>query len=149
MTVNPVGTNSSSYTTPALTNNTKYWVRVSNGGGSVDSLTAQVTVSFTDNTLTATSTPVKAVHLTELRTRVNALRARYNLAAFTFTTATITAGTTTILAVHITELRTALAGAYTAAGQSVPTYTDPGLAAGTTVKAVHISELRSNMQALE
>jgi hypothetical protein len=149
VTVNPVGTNSSSYTTPSLTNNTKYWVRVSNAAGSVNSLTAQVTVSFTDNTLTASSAPIRAVHVTELRTRVNALRARYNLAAFPFTDPTITPGTTTIQAVHIAELRTALNGAYSAAGQSNPLYTDPTLAAGMPVKAVHISELRSKMQALE
>ena len=40
----PVGTNSSSYTTPALASTTDYWVRVSNAFGSVDSSTAVVTV---------------------------------------------------------------------------------------------------------
>jgi hypothetical protein len=41
----PVGTNSDSLTTPPLTEDTSYWVRSSNPGGSVDSNTATVTVT--------------------------------------------------------------------------------------------------------
>ncbi len=41
----PVGTNSSSYTTPNLTATTLYWVKVSNACGSVDSNTATITVN--------------------------------------------------------------------------------------------------------
>jgi DNA/RNA endonuclease G (NUC1) len=44
VTTTPVGTNSSSFTTPALTATTSYWVRVSNGTGSADSITAVITV---------------------------------------------------------------------------------------------------------
>ncbi len=44
-TSDPVGTNSSSFNTGALTTTTSYWVRVSNGCGSVDSSTATVTVT--------------------------------------------------------------------------------------------------------
>ncbi|MBZ5625595.1 MAG: hypothetical protein LAQ69_43910 [Acidobacteriia bacterium] len=44
ITSTPVGTNSTSYTTPALTATAAYWVRVSNPFGSVDSNTATVTV---------------------------------------------------------------------------------------------------------
>jgi hypothetical protein len=40
----PVGTNSSSFTTPTLTTTTSYWVKVSNAGGSRNSATATVTV---------------------------------------------------------------------------------------------------------
>ncbi len=39
------GTNSTSYTTPALTTTTRYWVRVSNAAGTTDSTTATVTVA--------------------------------------------------------------------------------------------------------
>ena len=46
----PVGTNSSSFTTPALTVNKSYWVRVSNSCGSVDSEAASITVTATDCT---------------------------------------------------------------------------------------------------
>jgi uncharacterized protein YjiK/2',3'-cyclic-nucleotide 2'-phosphodiesterase (5'-nucleotidase family) len=41
----PVGTNSSSFTTPALTTTTSYWVRATNVGGPADSSTAVVTVT--------------------------------------------------------------------------------------------------------
>ena len=41
---NPVGTNASSFTTPALTATTTYWVRVTNACGHADSATATVTV---------------------------------------------------------------------------------------------------------
>ncbi len=45
-TAHPIaGATSASYTTPALTATTSYWVRVSNGCGSVDSTTATVTVT--------------------------------------------------------------------------------------------------------
>jgi hypothetical protein len=40
----PVGTNASSFTTPALTATTSYWVRVSNSCGHADSVTATITV---------------------------------------------------------------------------------------------------------
>lgn len=44
-TTNPVaGATGSSFTTPALTNTTSYWVRVSNTAGTVDSTTATATV---------------------------------------------------------------------------------------------------------
>ncbi len=43
----PVGTNSSSFSTPALTATTSYWVKVSNSVGSTNSNTATVTVSST------------------------------------------------------------------------------------------------------
>jgi uncharacterized protein YkwD len=39
------GATGASYTTPALTSTTRYWVRVSNGAGSVDSEDATITVS--------------------------------------------------------------------------------------------------------
>jgi hypothetical protein len=149
VTTNPVGANSSSYTTTALTNNTRYWVRVSNANGSADSATAQISVAFTDSALTAGTSMIKALHITELRTRINGLRARYSLAPVSFTDPTLTAGTTMIRALHIVELRTALGEVYTAAGATPPTYTDPSLAAGLTVKAVHIAELRAAVPVLE
>ena len=40
----PVGTNASGFTTPALTANASYWVRIANSEGSADSNTALVTV---------------------------------------------------------------------------------------------------------
>lgn len=44
-TATPVGTDANSYTTPALTTDKDYWVRVSNSYGSDDSATAHITVT--------------------------------------------------------------------------------------------------------
>lgn len=45
LTTTPVGTNSSSFTTPALTETTSYWARATNTGGSIDSNVATVIVN--------------------------------------------------------------------------------------------------------
>jgi hypothetical protein len=122
------------------------------GAGIVDALGAvgRTHPAFTDSPIVAGSTVTKAVHLRELRNRVNALRVRCGLADFTFTDATLTAGTTIVKAVHITELRSALDAAYTACGVTRPTYTDPTLTATSSViKAVHITELRGAITGLE
>ncbi len=50
---NPVGTNSSSFTTPNLTATTSYWVRVTDSAGSLNSQTAVLTVN-PPQTLTVT-----------------------------------------------------------------------------------------------
>ena len=108
-------------------------------------------VPFTDDSLVAGVTVVKRVHLTELRTRIDALRARYGgLPAFSYTDPEITAGVTTIRAQHIVELREAFAPAYLTATGTAATYlTDPSLAAGVPIKKGHISELRARVLAIE
>jgi hypothetical protein len=66
------------------------------------------TFPWTDATIVAGVTPVKAVHLTESRT---ALHAAYTAAARTpptYTHPTITGGATVITAVDIAELRAAI-----------------------------------------
>lgn len=114
------------------------------------SVTATFSQLFTDPTLTAGSTPIKAVHVTELRSAINTLRAVNNLAAFSWTDPTLTAGTTPAKKVHMDELRQALNEAYQAAGQSAPGYTDPTIVAQQTmIKASHVSELRTAVRALE
>jgi beta-propeller repeat-containing protein len=104
---------------------------------------------FTDEPIVGGVTPVRTVHITELRTRVDAVRNAHSLGAYTYTNPTLTPGTTMIKAVDVTELRTALGEAYTAASMTPPTYTDPSLSAGTIVKAVHITQLRAAVVALE
>jgi hypothetical protein len=54
-----------------------------------------------------------------------------------------------VMAVHVLELRTALAQAYVAAGRPEPAYPSPTPAAGGSILAVHISELRTAVRALE
>ena len=62
----------------------------------------------------------------------------------------LTPGVTPIRRVHLTELRAALAEAYSAAGQTAPTYTDPVITVGETViRAAHLMDLRAAVAALE
>jgi microcystin-dependent protein len=101
---------------------------------------------FTDS-LTVGS-PVRAVQINELRSRINAYRSTVGLAAFSYTDATLVPGTTPVKAVHILELRTSLQQAYTQAGLTPPVFTDAALG-NVPVKAVHITEIRSAMAAVD
>jgi RHS repeat-associated protein len=122
-----------------------------NALGSATTNAATLTLAaFTDDPPVAGVTPPRAVHVTELRSRIDALRTRFGLSAFAWTDATLEAGATPVRRVHVSELRTALDAAYTAAGQDLPTYTDPDLTAGVTVvKAVHVTELRAAVVVLD
>ncbi len=111
---------------------------------------AQSSFTFTDDPLTSQVTPIKAVHITELREAINSLRSNNGLAAFSFTDPTLTAGVTQIRSLHLTELSTALDEVYDALGQTQPTYTDQTITSGTTVvKKSHIDEIRSAVKAVE
>jgi len=107
------------------------------------------TSAFTDDPLVAGSTAIKRIHILELRSRIDLVRATKALAAFTWTDPTLTSGSTVIKALHITNLRTALAQAYAAAGLTAPVYTDPGPTVGTSIRAIDIRELRSAVVAIE
>ncbi len=102
---------------------------------------------FTDDPLQAGVSIVRAVHITELRIRIDALRQRYALSAFAWTDASLTG--MFVSAAHISQLRAALAPVYTAAGRAQPTYTDPNLTSGTFIKAAHIAELRAAVIVIE
>jgi glucose/arabinose dehydrogenase len=104
--------------------------------------TATFGTGFTDDPLAA-GTFIRKIHITELRSRIDAARAARGLGAFPWTDQTLTAGSTVVHAVHITELRAALNEALMLAGRPLPSYTDPELATGMTVKAAHVSELRA------
>ena len=152
-TSNPIaGANASSYATTAITAVTTLWVRVANAvGGTVDSATATLTPyqPFTDDVLSAGTSVIKAAHILELRTRIDALRLRFGLAAYPYTDAILTAGATSIQVQHIVDLRAALAGAYMVAGRALPVYTDPSLSAGVVIKRAHVDELRSAVESIE
>jgi hypothetical protein len=92
--------------------------------------------TFTDNPLMASQTPVKLIHVTELRSAIDALRAAKALAPMAWTTLT---APQTIRASHIVELRNALTPAL---APVVPAFTDP-LNVPTRIKAVHVAELRA------
>jgi microcystin-dependent protein len=105
--------------------------------------------TFTDGTLTAGSSTVKALHVIELRSRIDALRGKYGLTAFSYTDPALAANSTMVKAAHIMELRSALAAAYSAGGfPAAAPYTDPVITTSTPFKTAHITELRANVTAL-
>jgi hypothetical protein len=104
---------------------------------------------FTDPTLASGTTPVKVVHIVELRARINLLRAAYGLMPFAFTDPTLVSRQTLVKAVHVLELRAALREVYEAAGRIPPGFSDaitPGLV---NIRANHIQELRDAVMAME
>jgi hypothetical protein len=107
--------------------------------------------AFTDSPLTPGVTTIRAVHLTELRNRIDAQRQRCHLSGFSWTDSPAMSGMTLIRAVHIREMRTALNDAYNACRvYPLPTYTDdPIIPNSTVVKASHITELRNAVIAIE
>jgi chitodextrinase len=143
-------TTSLSFTDSSLSSTTTYIYRVravdANGNYSDFSNTdIATTVVFTDDPLVAGTTLVKAVHITELRAAVNAVRAAAGLSAATWTDSSLT--NVEIKAVHISELRSALDAARSALGLSTGGYTDSTLTPGSTiVKAVHVTELRDRVK---
>ena len=106
--------------------------------------------TFTDDPIRPGSTPVRALHVAELRTRIDALRRRASLAPFAWTDPVLTAGVTPVRLAHLLELREALAEAYAGAGRAAPVWTDAAPTAGTTlIRAAHLTELRAAVLALE
>lgn len=123
-----------------------YQVKAVDASGNVgppSNIDLATTIVFTDDPLVARSTVVEAVHLTELRTAVNAVRAAAGLSAATFTDSA-PAGVR-IKAVHVTEMRSALDAALTPLGFSAGGYTDAA-PTGLPVKAVHFQELRNRVK---
>lgn len=139
----PTGT---SYTDTSVASGTTYVYRVRATGstGTLPSAYSNTdhatTIIFVDDPLIPGVTVIKAIHLTQLRQAVNAVRAAAGLSAASWTDPTPTG--VRVRAVHITELRNALTPALTALGKTA-TYTDPTLGPGTVVKAVHFQELRN------
>ena len=76
--------------------------------------------------------PVRAVHFTELRARIDGLRRRSGLAAYRWTDPALGAGVTPVRLAHLLDLRAALAEAYASAGRAVPRWSDAAPVAGAT-----------------
>ena len=105
---------------------------------------------FTDDPIVPGVTSIKAVHFTELRARIDALRSAWGLARFSWTDPVLRPGVTRVRRVHLLELRSALAEAYSATGRAAPRWTDASPAAGSTpIRAAHVTELRAAVLALE
>jgi hypothetical protein len=135
-----------SYTDNTVTANKSYlyFVRATNSGGASpdSSVDLATTVIFTNDPLTK-GVVIRAVHLAELRTAVNAVRTLAALSANTFTDSAVTG--VVIKATHIIELRNALDAARAAFGFSTGGYTDPTLT-HVAVKAVHLQEIRDRVK---
>ena len=118
----------------------------------VFTVTVEVSVSvpFTDHPIRPGVTPVKAVHFTELRARIDALRRAASLPAFSWTDSVLSPGVTQVKLVHLRELREALGAAYVSAGRLAPGWADPASTGRTTpISAQHVMELRAAVVALE
>ncbi|MEO8035527.1 MAG: hypothetical protein ABI837_13910 [Acidobacteriota bacterium] len=137
------------FSNAALSADTTYLYKVAAVAGTVASPLSAVdpatTTIFNDDPLNA-GTPVRAAHLTQLRTAVNAMRAAAGLGVQAFTDPGLGAGTT-IKGVHLTQLRTALDQARATLALPAIAYTDPAVtAASTRIKVVHISNVRTGVK---
>jgi hypothetical protein len=101
---------------------------------------------FTDDPLLPGVHIMKAVHITELRDRIDALRVARGVSPWEW--ALLGPGTF-VRASHLTELRAALNEVFVARGLPTPPYLDSALTAGTPIKALHITQLRSAVAVLE
>jgi hypothetical protein len=130
---------SNSVLDPTVSANTSYIYKVRTAG-TVGFSPADVatTVIFTD--ASPTGAVAKAVHITELRIAVEAIRNLANLGPPAFTDSPLASGTR-IKAAHITELRSALGQARAALGLSPLTH-----GALSTIKADDVLDLRAGTQ---
>lgn len=103
-----------------------------------------VPFAWTDPSL-GIGTKVKAVHLTELRSAINAARAALGWQALTFS-GTI-AGGQPVLRSHLIDLRAAADAVRAGSGMAAVSYTDPVVTVGVTrIRASHILDLRAALQ---
>jgi hypothetical protein len=140
-----VGTPSASaFTDSTVSANTTYLYRVQaiDGGGdpsAFSNIDAATTIVFSTDII------IRATHITQLRTAVNAMRAAATLGPLA-ADGTIAAGAL-IRASHVTALRSALDEARAVIELAPLTYTDPTVTAGvTSVKASHFDELRNGVR---
>ncbi len=101
---------------------------------------------FVDDPLRA-GDPVKAVHLTELRERVDVLRGTAGLRPFGWTDPMIVRGVTPIRAVHLAELHTALNEVYREDGRSRPSRAGD-VREGVPIAADHFNAIRRAIEDL-
>jgi uncharacterized repeat protein (TIGR01451 family) len=133
-----------SYPDPGRTASTTYLYRVYavNGAAAVSApsnVDLATTIVFTDDPPVI----IKALHQTELRAAVNAVRTAAGLPNATYTNA-IAVGSF-VRAVDTTELRSRLDAARTIIGVPAIVYTNP-LATGSVVRAVHLQEVRAGVR---
>ena len=105
---------------------------------------------FADADLVPGASVIRASHITDLRSRINALRTQYELEAYAWPASQPVSRITGIRAMDVASLRSALNEIYVAIDRSPPPqFTDDPLLVGVRVKAIHILELRAAVLAIE
>lgn len=108
------------------------------------------TITFTDGQLTAGVTPIKAVHLTELRQAVNAVRALAGLGQASWTypdpVSTPVAQRRVIHWQDVAEMRSKLDEALNPLNRVQAYPATPAVASGAPIKAVHFTQIRDRVQ---
>ena len=139
--------------TPVAPGKSTVTVTATDTGGSDTSATQtfRVTVQrpFTDHPIVAGVTPIKAIHFTELRSRINAVRTAMGEVPWAWGYPVLTAGVTPVMGQHLDEMRVVVELTYEASGRRAPRWTDPPPLKGTAIRAVHLMELRAAVMALE
>ena len=127
------------------------WICLSDGDYTFLKVLGTALQPFTDHPIVPGVTPVKAVHFTQLRTRIDELRAAEGLRGFAWTDPVLRAGVTRVRLDHLLELRFALEAAYAAAGRPAPPWTDaaPPVGGRTPIRAAHLMELRAAVITLQ
>jgi hypothetical protein len=134
----------SAFTDSTVSANTTYLYRVqaidsADDPSAFSNIDAATTIVFTEDTT------IRATHITQLRTAVNAIRSAATLGALA-ADGTIAVGAL-VRGQHVTTLRTGLNQARSVIGLSALAYTDPTLTAGVTkVKTAHLHELRNGVR---
>lgn len=114
------------------------------GGSALSGGDIAIAMIYTDPDLTA-GMPIKAVHLTELRTAANLMSALTGSAIVpTYTDPTIVAGSTIVKAVHFQEVEAVMIAARTTLGLSIPS--PLGIVSGAVIPASHVIALRTYTQ---
>ena len=106
-------------------------------------------LAFADDPLQVKSTRVRLLHLTELRSAIDALRAFYLLPAASWTDGAPEAGVTVIKAEHLDELRAAVSDVYVAVGRTPPAWSTGTITPrATVIAAAPIEEIRSAVKGI-
>ena len=124
-----------------------YRVRAKSSDGTPSNWSApdlMTAIAFTNDPLLAHATAVKALHVTELRSAVNAVRALAGLSAATF--ANVVSHGTSIRAIDVTELRNALMPARSALSLAASTFTRSLQSGVTVISAIDFAEVREGVR---
>jgi hypothetical protein len=152
LTPNPT---TNSFTDNGLSANTSYLYRVRAVDGSgctsgYSNTDLATTMIYAENVVAGVT--IKAAHMLELKTAVNAVRTAAALSPFDWgdasNPASVAAPTVggSILRDHVQKLRNRLDDARTALGLPPALYSDQPLAIGITVQAVHVQQLRDGVK---